>query len=904
MDNTLQLKIITSLQDKLSGPLKKIRGVTGESAKSIKDLRDKLKDLESTQKNIQSFRKLSTGLKDTQAKMQGAQEKVRALSAAMQSAENPTKKMSTEFNRAVAEARKLTDQSKRQAVELQNLRSKLSDSGISTRNLSNNERELRTNIQQTSTALKQQTDQLRRAAEQQNKLANAKEKFQSTQQLASNMAITGTAGYMGGRKVLTGMSNIIQPGIEFDEKMSKVQSLTRTEKDSEALKQLRQQARDLGASTMFSATEAADAQGFLAMAGFKPENIIKAMPGLLDLSKAGDIDLGRTADIASNILTGMDMPADKMNQVSDVLTGAFTRSNVNLEMLGETMKYAAPIASALQVDMETLAAATGKLGDAGIQGGMAGTALRSILNRLSAPPKTAADALSQLGVKAKDAQGNLRNLPDILTDIYSKTKNMGDAQRAGLLKAIAGEEAVSAMQILVKQAGQGGLQEFIRTLKKTEGEAAKVAADMADNIIGDLDELSSGWEDLGISVFEGQNAALRELTQSLTKVVNTIGTWIKENPELTGTIVKAVGWTALLVSAFGGLAIGMAALLGPFAMIKYGMTLFGIKAIAGIGSLTKLAGAFKTVGLAILGMGKFLLANPIILIAAVIAGAAYLIYKNWDFLKAKFGEIWTGIKAYFSEGWDAVSSMTSNAWSSVSNAFSTAVASVTGHLSGFWTDTKAYFSNGFTELTNAITQWNPVQTFQSVFSSVSGFFGGLVADFSGFGRNLIQGLVDGIKGMAGQAKEAIENVGSGVVGWFKDKLGINSPSRVFVEMGGYISEGAAVGIERHQSAAMKAAKNMAASVMLAGAMTPIVATGAPLHDAGNAPIRFDNRAPLANTSMSASVPATAGGDHIEIHIHAAGMNPQDIARAVSLELDRRQSLKQSRRRSAYVDYGN
>ncbi|NLY33923.1 MAG: phage tail tape measure protein [Alcaligenaceae bacterium] len=917
MDNTLQLKIITSLQDKLSGPLKKIRGTTGESAKSIKDLRDQLKDLESTQKNMQAFVKVSAqareskrqfdALATTSNKLDAEMQQLnKAVNAGNKAAIEPLKQLQKEFNNTQKAARKLVGESNQQAESITRLRDKLNKAGIDTKKLGSEERSLTTRIDQTSAALKKQTDQLRQATEHQNKLAKAKEKYQSTQQLASNMAITGTAGYMGGRKVLTEMTNIIQPGIEFDTKMSKVQSLTRLDADSEELKQLRQQSRDLGASTMFSATEAADAQSFLAMAGFNPKDIINSMPGLLDLAKAGDTELAQSADIASNILTGMNISSDRMQEVADVLTGAFTRSNTNLSMMGETMKYAAPIASSLGVDLETLAAATGKLGDAGIQGGMAGTALRSILNRLSAPPKAAGKALDALGVKTKDLKGNLRPLPDMLVEIYNKTKKMGSAQRAGFLKDIAGEEAVSAMQILVDQAGEGKLQGFIKTLKDTEGEASKVAKKMADNITGDLDELSSAWEDIGISIFEGQNSVLRNLVKELTDVVGSVGIWINKNPELTGTIIKSIGVVAALMVAFGGLAIGMAGLLGPFAMIKYGISIFGIKALSGIGILGKLTGAFKTVAMAILGMGKFLLTNPIFWILAAIAGAAYLIYQNWDFLKTKFAEIWVAIKTLFSDGWEAVSNITSKAWNSVSNLFSTAMESISGYLFGFWAQIKEAFDGGLIGIGALIINWSPMGLFYQVMQPVFQYLGvELPEKFTGFGSMIIQGLIDGIKGMASGAYDAIKEVGSGVTNWFSEKLGIKSPSRVFISMGGNISEGAAIGIERQQSIAMKAAKNMAASVMMAGAMVPMAASAMQTNGNELAPIRFDTRAPLSSPrSMPATTPVMQGGDNIEIHIHAAGMNPQDIARAVSLELDRRQAQKQSRRRSSYVDYGN
>lgn len=876
MDNTLQLKIITALQDKLSGPLKNIQGATGESAKALKELRDRLKDLEKTQKNVQQFRELSTSTKQVEKSLNEAQAKAQQLGAALSKVENPTKQMRREFETAQSAVNKLKAAHESQSTQLQRLRSDLSNAGVSTKNLSADERKLRTDISQTNESLKNKQAALRATSEQQERLATAQKKYQASQDVAAKMAVTGTASYMTGRKVLSGLGGIIQPGIEFDERMSKVQALTRLDTGDNQLESLRKQAKDLGASTMFSATEAADAQGFLAMAGFKPDAILQAMPGMLDLAKAGNIELARTADISSNILTGMALPTEQMGRVSDVLAGTFTRSNVDMEMLGETLKYAAPMASSLGIELETIAAATGKLGDAGIQGGMAGTALRSILNRMSAPPKAAADALASLKIQTKDARGNLRDFADILVEIHKKTEKMGNAQRAGLLKAIAGEEAVSAMNILVDQAGFGKLQAFEAELKKSAGEAAKVAETMADNITGDLDELSSAWEDVGISIFEGQNNTLRELVQLAAGVVNKIGDWVKSNPELTATIIKVSGVLGGFLVVMGSIAVALAALIGPFAMIKYALTVFGIKAAAGTGVIGMLGGGFKAAGAAVLGFGKALLLSPITWIVAAIAGSAYLVWKNWDWLKAKASEIWAGITGFFTDGWATISSASSNA---------------------------------ILSLTNIITRWNPVTLFQSAFASVSVFFGELVSNFTSFGANMMQGLVNGIKSMAGQAYEAISNVGSGVVGWFKEKLGIRSPSRVFEAMGGFVSEGLAKGIQKAAKLAVKATKALATGVVAAGLITsPAQATVAKKVPV----VKLDKRPPLTKPKSRITKPAAEQGsainnqavtENIVINIYAGAMDPHEIAKVVKQELDRRDASRRSAQRSAYVDYG-
>ncbi len=867
MDKTLQLKIITALQDKLSAPLKRISGTTGQSAQSLKELRDKLKGLEQAQRQVGQFRDLKAGLQQTGDAMRQAQSRANELAQKLRAAGPPTKAMQREFDLASQASRRLKEEHQQQSTKLQGLRDRLHSAGISTKNLSGDERQLRDRISSTNQALESQKAKLAQVAQQQRRLAEARERLGKSQQLAGSMAAGGAAGLAAGSGALYAGARMMAPGIQFDADMSQVQALTRLEKDSQQLAALRAQARQLGAETMFSATDAAQGQGYLAMAGFGPQAILDAMPGLLDMAKAGGNELAETADIASNILTGFQLQAGEMGRVGDVLVGAFTRSNTNLAMLGETMKYAAPIASSLGQDIETVAAMAGKLGDAGIQGGMGGTALRAILNRLSAPPKMAADAMEELGLSVADAEGNLRPMPDLLKEIYDRTKDMGEVERAGLLKALAGEEAVSAMQVLVKQAGSGELQDFISTLRETQGESKKTAKVMGDNLVGDLDELSSAWEDLGIQLQEQQDGPLRETVVMLADVVGAVKAWVVENPVLVSNLVKFAAILALVIAGLGGIAITVAGILGPFAMMRYAFTVLGIRG-AGLGGVLGNLGrtVLPMVGRAVMFVGRALMMNPIGAIVAGIALAAYLIYQYWE-----------PIKAFFS---------------------------------GLWDQIKNAFNGGLAGIGALIINWSPMGLFYSAFQAVMSYLGvELPEKFTGFGSMIMQGLVNGIKGMAGAVKDSVVGTATEAVDWFKEKLGINSPSRAFMELGGFVSEGAAVGIQQQAPLAEKAAQLMAAGVLAAGAMAPGIA-GAEQP----APLRFDTRPPIIAQGAAAGGAAAAmggpamtapAGDHIEIHIHTApGMQPQEIAQAVARELDRRDREKQARQRSALTDYGD
>ncbi|HBL6965643.1 TPA: phage tail tape measure protein [Morganella morganii] len=688
MSRNLRLQVVLNAVDKLTRPFRSAQESNKRLAGAVRQSRDALKELNKQAGQIDGFRRTKQQLTETNQSYQAATQRVAALAREMSASGNPTRQQSDALKRAQREAAQLKNKFGELQQSVQRQRTELQQSGISTNNLGQAQRRLNGDIARTTQQLQRQEQQLRRSAEQEKRMAAAKGSYQKTMDVRNKMAGTGAAAMATGGASLYASKKFLAPGYEFETGMSKVQALTRLDKNSDEYKALRGQARELGATTAFTANEVAQGQAFYAMAGFKPEQIQNAMKGTLSMSLAGDIDLATTADIGSNILTGFKLNSDEMNRVSDTLVATFTRSNTNLNMLGDTMKYVAPVASGLGVDLETAAVAAGKLGDAGIQGSMAGTSLRSILGRLAEPPKQAADALEELGIKTRDAKGNLRELPEILTELDKKTKKMGTAQRAGYFKHIAGEEAFSALSVLTEQAGKGELQKMIAEVKAAKGEAQKVADTMTDNLDGDIKNLVSAWEDVGIQIFGGVDSPLRSISKSVTEIIGKVGEWTKRNPELTNTLTKIALALGVVLAVGGAIVLMLAAMLGPMAMLKLSMSVLGIK---GAGAFGLLAKGIKFVSLALFGMGKALLTNPIFLIGAVIAGVAYLIYKNWNSIAAFFKNLWADVVRIFSSAWDSISAYFSSMWTSISNACSAAWSWITRIVTGAWDAIKNFF---------------------------------------------------------------------------------------------------------------------------------------------------------------------------------------------------------------------
>lgn len=369
---------------------------------------------------------------------------------------------------------------------------------------------------------------------------------------------------------------MLKPALDFEQDFSKVQALTglnKTDpKQAEQLARLRKQGIHLGATTSFTSGEVAQGQGYLAMAGFNADQIEKSMPAILAMTKAAGIEMGRVSDISSDISSGFKIPADEMGRVADVLTATFSGSNTTLEGLGDTMKYLGPIATATGQDFETMSAMVGLLGNVGIKGTQAGTSLRSAMLRLAAPPKQAAKALKSLGVSAKDNRGNMRALTDILMDVERKTAKMGTGDRMAYYKAIFGTEAATAMVELVKQAGVNGIQEFTNKLKNSAGRAEQVAQTMADNLLGDIKNLESAREAIGIAIYDTISDDMRASIQSITEMVRKVNEWIKANPELTAKIVKWGTAMAGAVTALGALSLLTSFVFYPIARLVLGLS--------------------------------------------------------------------------------------------------------------------------------------------------------------------------------------------------------------------------------------------------------------------------------------------------------------------------------------------
>lgn len=431
---------------------------------------------------------------------------------------------------------------------------------------------------------------------------------QRGQKIGEGVKKTGQAlADNGGTIAATGAAMVaplalpVNTAMDFEAAMSKVKAITNSTDDDMA--RLTKTARDLGASTQFSATEAAQAMSYLGMAGWKTEQIIAGMPGLLDLAAASGEDLARVSDIVSDDLTAFHMSADQAAHMADVMAAASTNANTNVSMMGETFKYAGAVAGALGYSLEDVAAATGLMANSGIKAEMAGTALRSIMTRLVTPPKEAGSAMDRLGISVQNADGTLKPFRQQMIELRKAFAGLSEAERSEAAKAIAGQEAMAGF-LAVVNASDADFNKMTAAVDSSDGAAAKMAKTMNDNAKGALKAFKSAIEEIEIIVGNAFLDSLKDATKGVTSFVQEFGKFAKEHPKLIGGIAAAIAVIGGLLVALGGVGLAVSAI----------STAFGALA-----PIFTAVGSVLSVGLA-----------PILAILGAIASVIYFVGENWE----------------------------------------------------------------------------------------------------------------------------------------------------------------------------------------------------------------------------------------------------------------------------------
>ncbi|WP_285354629.1 phage tail tape measure protein [Pseudomonas sp. lyk4-R2A-10] len=905
MANDLKLQVLLNAIDRASGPLKAIDKGSIGAARALKDARDRLKELNSQQKDVSAWRTQRAAAEQTETALTSARDKVRALSQQFAATGVPTKAMAKDFRTAVREAQRLKEQHQQQSEQLQALRSKLYGAGISTKDLGTHERQLREQISATNASISEQGQRLVALNAQQKRMAVERNRLAKTQSLASDMAVNGAAGLGAGYAISRPLKQTVDAFAPNEDSATqlKVSMMDNTGKVAEDFQKITDLATKLGDRLPGTTADFQEMMTMLRRQGLSAQSILGGTgEAAAYLGVQLKMPVAEAAEFAAKMQDATRTSEKDMMALMDTIQRGFYSGVDSTNMLQGFSKIAPVMDTIKKSGIEAaneLAPLLIMMDQAGMEGGAAGNAFRKIFQAgLNKDKVDDVNKIRQLkGQKVQfsftNKEGNFAGLENLFAQV-EKLKALNDEDRTETIKDLFGDdsETMTTLNTMMNK-GLAGYKEVQQKLQNQADLRTRVNEQLST--LTNVMEAAEGSFTNAMAEFGAAVAPdLKELINTLGEVANNVGAWARENPKLAGGLVKVVALVAGLSFVFGGLAIGMASLLGPFAVVRYGMAMFGMQ---GGGTLRIMQKLFPTItGLArnafpLLGQGVRLLAstlsgalvtalrtvsiamwglatNPVALaigaVVAVLAGAAYLIYTNWD-----------AVKLYFANA---------------------------------WTEIKAGFSGGIGGILTTLANFSPIGLIYQAFAGVMSYLGvDLPSRFTEFGNMLVNGLVNGLLAGLGQITNAVSSIADSAINMFKEKLGIHSPSRVFTALGGFTMAGLTQGLEGGQNGPLGAITDMGKQVVSAGQRAlgavagPLGAIGLPQLQTGAAAsssVSIDNRAPIS------PAPATAYDSHdtYEINIHTTpGMDERAIARAVRAELARVSSEKNARQRSRLSD---
>lgn len=407
----------------------------------------------------------------------------------------------------------------------------------------------------------------------------------STLGVGSDMLVGAGIGY--------GVYDTIKTYKDFQAQMSTVGAISGA--TGEDLEILTAKAKEMGAQTVFSATEAGKAFEYMAMAGWKTKDMTDGIEGIMNLAAASGEDLGRVSDIVTDALTAFGLQASDSAHFADVLAQASSNSNTNVGMMGDTFKYVAPLAGALKYSIEDIALAVGLMANAGIKGEQAGTSLRATITRLVDPPKDAALALDTLGITVKNADGTMKPFRQTMMELRTAFSGLSDSEKAQYASNIAGQEAMSGFLALIN-GSDSDVQKLADAIDHADGAAKRMSETRMNNLAGDIEQLGGAWETFKLSLMDGSPSNfLRGFVQGATEDIEKLNGYMKDGLDIGDIgrvamdVIDQLKNKFLELDGVGSILAGGSLAGGLAKITKLSMKAFD--AIRGVGGNSKAGGA-------------------------------------------------------------------------------------------------------------------------------------------------------------------------------------------------------------------------------------------------------------------------------------------------------------------------
>ncbi|MFC3579518.1 phage tail tape measure protein [Sphingomonas hylomeconis] len=927
-DRNLRIRMLLEAADKVTRPLRDMAQGSSRLAQSLRATRDRLKDIQRAQSDIGGFRELKAGVRLTEQAMQAAQTRVGALAREIQQTENPTRAMTREFERARREAQQLSRQHDAESRELQTLRDRLRAAGVSTGDLARHERELRDRAADTNRELEEQTRRVDQVSDRQRRFGAARDRFARGQGMATGMAAGGAASLATGAALARPIIGGVEQAQQFQSGMTDI---------AQKANLTRAQAEKMGASLLVAARAAnqmpADLQkGVDTLSGFglDPRQAVEMMKpiGRGATAYKAEIDDLSAAAFAAN--DNLKVPVAQTARVIDIMAeagkagafeikdmaGAFPALTAGYQALGQTGTGAvADLAAALQI-------ARKGAGDSAT----AANNVANIIQKIASPATI--KAFARFGI----------DLPSALKKAYAEGKTPLEAIAELTRKATGGDLGKIGFLFEDAQVHQG-LRPIIQNLEEYRAIRAKAAAangttdaDFAERMKDSAEEtraLKVNAEALGISLSATLLPTVNAIARRAGAFANRLSAWSQRHPALTRAIVLTAAGLSALFIALGIGAIALAGIVGPMYLFAAASTYTGIALLP------------------IIGIAAAVVAGIVLL-----AGAAYLIYRNWGALSGFFSGLWGAIQSRFAAAADAVTGVFRGIWAGVKSLFSMSLGDVlnnivyfhayalgalfrfggtvagwlTGTLPGLlasgWSAAWSMFTGAISASWSWLTTRLPVMlangwnvAWNAFKSAMRAAFVTLPTMFADFGVMIITGLWNGLKSAPGRLFNAGVQLANSLAGGFRAGAKIRSPSRVFMALGGHIIGGLNSGLDRDSDGAVnrisRLTRDMAAAAALpvfgaGGLLSPnVAAAGAFAARGSGISIAADGPAGLpdgASARGAAAGSAPASVQYITIKIYgAAGQNPGDIGKAVRDALEDARREQAANNRSNFAD---
>lgn len=588
-------------------------------------------------------------------------------------------------------------------------------------------------------------------------LKSLEKQAHSSNSTLANVSIAGEKMQVAGQKItsvgqkmmpvtaaITGLGvAAVKMSSDFDTAMSQVQAVSgATGGDFEALKE---KAREMGAKTKFSATDAAEAMNYMAMAGWKTKDMIGGIDGVMNLAAASGEDLALTSDIITDALTAFGLQASDSARFADVMAAASSNANTNVAMMGETFKYAAPIAGALGYTIEDTALAIGLMANAGIKSSQAGTSLRTIMTELQGDLVVTSGSMGEMMIQTTNADGSMRGLNDILVDLRTAFSSMTEAEQVANAEMLVGKQAMSGFLAIIN-AAPADVDKLTNAIHNADGAAESMAKTMQDNLEGELEELMSALEELAISFGEILMPVVRAIVRGLNGFINMLNA-------LPDPIKGVVATILVLIAAIGPLLIIVGQMMTGFgAILVYGPQLIAVFT----GIATFITGSLlPAIGAIVVAIGPIPL-----LIGAIIAAIALLWMKSDSFREGVIS-LWNQLKEATAQAWAAISQSVAQAWTWIQETTSQLVSQLVTFVQTTWN-----------HLVQSLIQWTHqlVTGVQEAWYALWDFVGQVVEALVEFVVGAWQGMTETVGGWADYLVDWVVSAWDGVYSYVGDVM--------------------------------------------------------------------------------------------------------------------------------------